>query len=649
MTVSGNPYLNRAAIKDVRHFIGRRNELDILVSRITADEPQSVSVIGDRKLGKSSLLRALLHQKDAHLKRPDEYIFTYSDLQEMMHGDASAFFLVLMEQIALEKHDPGIAEQAPTYENFRKLITNLNQSRVKVILLLDEFDAVTQNDRFGIEFFSFLRSLPNNYALSFVVTSAHELQQFCHSREIAGSPFFNIFHKLNLGCFSHREAMQLITGPSREAGRPLESYAGFIINLAGHFPFFLQLACCAVFEFLEQHPGKEEPDWSLIRKQFQEEAQDHFEYIWDHFSHRERTVCLKTIQGRELDSADHIWLAGLKRRGYIFEDKNGLSFFSDVFRSFLEEPEARHKLYSTNDDINFDGPMTSMPVTRQSADGTLVGIRIGRFSIRKLLGCGAMGEVYLAQDTVLKRHVALKRISSVYRNDEFYRQRFIKEAERASQLSDPHIAGVYDLLEERGELFLVMEFVDGRTLRHRFKDPLSIREFLNIAGQCAGALAAAHSRGIIHCDIKPENILLSSSDHVKILDFGVAKYLPKTIDLTDTATTVMYSEGIGGTPGYMSPELLLEQRADERSDIFSLGVVFYEALGRRHPFRESTWANTVDRIIHLVPASLKELNADVFEDIDHIVTTCLEKDPERRFQSASELGNELLRIQLTSD
>ena len=648
MVASGNPYLHRTAIKDARHFVGRRNELATLISRITADEPQSVSIIGDRKIGKSSLLRALLRQKDTGLRRPDEYIFTYSDLQEMMHGDASAFFGVLMEQIALARHDPDIAEQAPTYENFRKLTANLNRSRTKVILLLDEFEAVTQNDRFGLEFFSFLRSLPNNYALSFVVTSANELQQFCHSREIAGSPFFNIFHKLNLGCFSPQEAMQLIAEPSQEAGRPLKPYAGCITKLAGYFPFFLQLACCAMYEYLEQHHGQADPDWNLVRKRFQEEAQDHFEYIWDHFSHRERTVCLKIIQGRELDPADSTWLAGLKRRGYVHDFENGVSMFSDVFRSFLEEKEARRLLRPAAGIRDFDAPMVSMPMQRESNDRTLAGTRINRFEIRALLGSGAMGEVYLAQDTVLKRPVAMKRISSVYRNDLCYRQRFIKKAEQASQLSDPRIASVYDLLEDQGELFLVMEFVDGRTLRRRLVEPLSIQEFLHIAQQCAGALATAHERGIIHCDIKPENILLSSSDQVKILDFGVAKYLPKTIDLSDAETATIPSEALYGTPGYMSPELLLEHKADERSDLFSLGVVFYEALGRRHPFRESTWAKTADRIIHVKPTPLRELNAEVFEEIDRIVTTCLEKAPEMRFQTASKLADELRLVRCPS-
>jgi hypothetical protein len=134
-----------------------------------------------------------------------------------MHGDVLNFFSALTEGIALARKDAVIAESRPTYENVRTLVARLSRDRVKLVLLLDEFEAITLNRNFTIEFFSFLRSLPNNYSVSFIVSSAHELQEFCHSREIAGSPFFNIFHKLNLGCLAPEEAHELIVRPSRGA------------------------------------------------------------------------------------------------------------------------------------------------------------------------------------------------------------------------------------------------------------------------------------------------------------------------------------------------------------------------------------------------------------------------------------------------
>src|SRR5439155_20835875 len=135
----------------------------------------------------------------------------------------------------------ALADQPPTYGNVRKLVVELERRGMKLVLLLDEFEALTQRHNFTVEFFNFLRSLPNNHPVSFILTSARELHELCHSKEIAGSPFFNIFHKLSLGCFLPEEARELINQPSRAAGYPLEPYTAFIVRMAGYFPFLLQL------------------------------------------------------------------------------------------------------------------------------------------------------------------------------------------------------------------------------------------------------------------------------------------------------------------------------------------------------------------------------------------------------------------------
>src|SRR5205823_8066918 len=210
----------------------------------------------------------------------------------------------------------------------------------------------------------------------------------------------------------------------------------------------------------------------------------------------------------------------------------------------------------------------------------LSGALIGRFRIGERLGKGGMGEVYLAQDTKLKRLVALKRLAPQLRADSGYRRRFLEEAERASRFSDSHVAALYDVLEERGEIFLVMEYVEGENLRNRLRRYMSLEQFFEVAMQCAEALVAAHESGIVHCDIKPENIMLTTKSQVKMLDFGVAKYLPRS----DQSSTADRAGTMAGTPAYMSPEVLLEKFPDERADIFSLGVVLYEMLSGHHPF-----------------------------------------------------------------
>ena len=225
---------------------------------------------------------------------------------------------------------------------------------------------------------------------------------------------------------------------------------------------------------------------------------------------------------------------------------------------------------------DFQPTLASSTQPQDSLSGTVV----GRFRIGERLGQGGMGEVYRAEDTKLKRTVALKRLAPSLRADSLYRHRFLEEAERASRFGDAHVAAVYDVLEEQGEIFLILEYVEGQNLRQRLRQPLSLDEFFKIAMQCAEALVSAHGHGIVHCDIKPENIMLTSAGKVKILDFGVAKHLPRS----DQSSTVDRAGTFAGTPAYMSPEVLLEQVPDGRADIFSLGVVFYEVLTGQHPF-----------------------------------------------------------------
>jgi tetratricopeptide (TPR) repeat protein/predicted Ser/Thr protein kinase len=271
----------------------------------------------------------------------------------------------------------------------------------------------------------------------------------------------------------------------------------------------------------------------------------------------------------------------------------------------------------------------------------LTGMTVGRFAIHARLGAGGMGEVYRADDTKLKRPVALKRMSPRLRTDEHYRQRFLKEAERASCLADQHIAGVYDVLEEKDETFLVMEYVEGATLRPRLTQLFSLEEFLPVAIQCAEALAAAHENGVIHRDIKPENIMLTPKGQVKILDFGVAKRLPHHDEDASTESTASQPGALSGTPAYMAPEVLLEKPSDERADIFSLGVVFYEMLTAQHPFRAETFMATSDRILHEVPPPLGRLNPQVSEGLERLVARMLAKDPSERYANASDLMADL--------
>ena len=260
------------------------------------------------------------------------------------------------------------------------------------------------------------------------------------------------------------------------------------------------------------------------------------------------------------------------------------------------------------------------------AMGTPIGGQVGRFAITAKLGYGGMGEVFLAEDSVLKRQVALKAIKREH-SDQKSHHRLLKEAERASQLNDEHIARIYDIVEHEGTTFLVMEYVEGQTLRHRLSEPVGIEEFFSIAEQGLSGLAAAHRRGIVHCDLKPENLMITPSGQIKILDFGFARRLPTN----ETRNTLELSEVLlGGTPGYIPPEVLMGSVPDERSDIFSMGVVLYETLSGHHPFRTTGNGGTAAKILSEEPLPVP---SSAPRGLDAVLQRMLAKSPEQRYQS----------------
>ncbi|MGB8131970.1 MAG: protein kinase [Candidatus Angelobacter sp.] len=262
--------------------------------------------------------------------------------------------------------------------------------------------------------------------------------------------------------------------------------------------------------------------------------------------------------------------------------------------------------------------------------------RTDRFVIKAKLGSGAMGEVFLAEDCLLKRRVALKVIRLDRSEDAAFRHRMQKEAERASQLNDAHIAAIHDLIEQDGQLFLVMEYVEGQTLREKLREPLSPAEFFSIAEQCLAGVAVAHQHGIVHCDLKPENLMVTPEGMIKILDFGFAQPTPQM-----GATETLSCATLGGTPGYISPEVLLGSIPDERSDIFSLGIVLYEALAGRHPFRVDYATSNSGRALRCDPPPLPP-NAPA--RMNAVLAMMLAKEPAQRYQTCTRVLEDIRAI-----
>ena len=282
---------------------------------------------------------------------------------------------------------------------------------------------------------------------------------------------------------------------------------------------------------------------------------------------------------------------------------------------------------------------------------TNLGDRLGRYEVLEPLGEGGMGEVYRAEDTKLGRSVALKVLPDVFSADPERLARFEREARAASALNHPNICTIHDIGEHEDQPYLVMELLEGQSLRERIDaEPLSPREILDIGTDVADALAAAHAAGIVHRDIKPANIFLTVRGEAKVLDFGLAR-IEETLDSgdVDSVAPTLHSPDLTrpgsamGTVSYMSPEQVLGHRVDEHTDIFSLGVVLYEMATGSMPFSGKTSGAVFDKIIHSAPTSPVKLNPQLSRDLERIVNRCLDKSPDHRSR-ATELREELDRL-----
>ena len=280
----------------------------------------------------------------------------------------------------------------------------------------------------------------------------------------------------------------------------------------------------------------------------------------------------------------------------------------------------------------------------------MVGNTVQHYRIRDRLGSGGMGDVYLAEDTRLGREVALKFLAAEAQGDPERRSRFLTEARAASALRSSNIAAIYDIGQYEGADFLVMEYVEGEVLTARIRrGPLSIRDAVEITLQVVDALVEAHARNIVHRDIKSANIIVNARGQVKVLDFGLAKFLqpPKgraSVDAALTITEETVAGAVLGTVSYMAPEQALGRPVDQRSDLFSVGVVFYEMLAARLPFEGQAFGEIVDAILHQPPPALARLNYAVTPEIEGIVRKALEKNPDLRYQTARDLYNDLQRV-----
>jgi len=342
-----NFYEKRDIIRNPEDFCNREIEMKKIFSRIGGSRPQSISLVGERRMGKSFLLYHISNKKvrKGSLRNSEDYIFAFCDLKKKNDVNIVDFLTFVVERIVIEA--PELKENLPrktTYDSFLKLIQELDKRKKKVILVFDEFDAVMNDEKFGPEFFSYLRSIANSYNVAYITSSRKDLQEFPRTSEVKDSPFFNIFTRVPVGLFDEKSAKELISKLSKREGIPLEKHVKFIFKLAGFHPFFLQIACSNMVEYLNSHESIDENGFQTVEENFLDEAETHFSDMCKDLKDEEK-LCLKAVaESEKLDQKLKFIARKLAKRGFLANGDGDYKIFSESFRNFILNKTRKNNL-----------------------------------------------------------------------------------------------------------------------------------------------------------------------------------------------------------------------------------------------------------------------------------------------------------------
>ena len=641
-----NPFFYRQRITDPTYFHGRGREVEALYSAIVTR--QCRSIVGERKMGKSSLLTQLAcpSQLQQHGIDPTKFIFLYIDLEGMSNIDYDEFWPEVMDQLELalpEEHE-RLAQMAGElamsrdvrFTQVRRLLRRIDRAGLTLVLMLDEFESLARNDNFDPSFYGELRSLAGELGVVYLTISKNSLYDLTYSHEdTLSSPFFNIFSEERLNLLPREEAAGLLQhlATLNESDQFTAVQVDMLVELAGGHPFFLQVAGHHLYEARRHAADGETIDLSLVERRFKAEAEDHFRYLWSQLDETEQTTLLN-LGSSSLDLVKQLHIKAL-----VSQEGGQFRPFSRAFADFL----ALRRLAPDRPTLPY--------LNGGNGQGTdLTGVTLGSYRILSPVGRGGMAIVYKGYQPSLDRYVAIKVMSSQLAHEQSFMDRFQREASSIAKLRHQHIVQVLDFGVHDGLSYMVMEFVDGPTLKDQLRQYeqeqsyFALREAAQVVRDVAAGLDYAHAHGIVHRDVKPANILLRPEQKLAnhtgqlpftavLADFGVARML-EGVQLTQTGMTV-------GTPDYMSPEQASGKTATLASDVYALGILLYEMLTGELPFRGDTPVAVILQHIQADPPSLIEKMPHLPADVNDIINRALAKRPEERFLTAGQMADEL--------
>jgi tRNA A-37 threonylcarbamoyl transferase component Bud32 len=630
MTQIRNPFFNRHRITDPAYFFGRPRELERLYSAVATH--QCVSLVGERKLGKSSLLTRLSHSPTLQSFgfNPALYVFVYFDLESMASARREDFWLELLDTIASQL-PPGDMAQAlrkqidsgeVRFMTTRRALRRLHDTGFEVVLMLDEFESLARNAQFDPDFYGELRSLAGELGLIILTASRRNLYDLTYDNSSTlSSPFFNIFSEMPVGLMPDEEARQILIELSGRSGPAFDAEEiDWALDLSGPHPFFTQVIGSHLFEAPGHGQRRPPQTYESIRKRFLAEAEDHYRYIWASLEPPEQAGLLA------LSRASEALLKTLRAKSLVRDIEGRPEPFSDAFAAFLERERRKVRTISGGDH----------PTTLRD----LTGKTLGSYRVLEPLGRGGMAEVYKGYHPMLDRYVAIKVLLSHLVNDASFVERFQREAAAVARLRHANIVQVHDFGIYEGITYMVMEFIQGLTLKERLTtlrvngQRPSVTEVLALTQELASALDHAHANGLVHRDVKPANILLretpAGSYEAILTDFGIAKIL-EGVQFTESGLSM-------GTPDYMSPEQAAGETVTPQTDVYALGIVVFEMLTGQLPFRADTPAAMLLKHINTDPPSPRAIDPSVPAALDTVLFRALAKRAYDRWRSAGEFA-----------